>query len=148
MIFTGLKYNVLSEISSGLLAILLCYNILSSFSPSDKRHRLFLYAALSTLFCTLLDVLAAVCITYPQMFSHGFCTIVSTLFYILLLAVPFLLADYAYDISTAYKNNPKWGFTLCGIIYGIYILVMLINIKTGIVFFYDEKGLYGHGPLK
>ncbi len=148
MILTGLKYNVLAEISSGFLALLLCYNILSFFSPSDKRHRLFLYAALSTLFCTALDVLASVAITYPGMFSHGFCTFVSTVFYILLLAVPFLLAEYAYDVSTAYKHNPKWGFGVCGAVYLLYIVIILINIKTGFVFYYDENGIYGHGPLK
>ncbi len=148
MILTELKYNVLAEISSGLMALLLCYNILSSSFLNDKRHRLFLWAALSTLFCTALDILASYCITFPGTYSHGFCTAVSTFFYILLLAVPFLLADYAYDIATAYKNNPGWGFRLCGIIYLIYISMMLINIKTGFVFYYDENGIYTHGPLK
>ena len=75
-------------------------------------------------------------------------SIVTTLYFLMLLICPFIMTCYVFDIAFTDKKKMR-AFTIsCGIIQAAYILLVLINIKTGWIFRYDPVEGYVRGPLK
>ena len=149
MIFANLDYSVLGEFVSCLLSAVLCVNILFSASFFERRHRLFLIGGISSFLSTFFDIAAAYCITYHSEVPVWICYASSTLFFTFLLAVPFLLCSYAYELAFAYNpKNLKIGYIINISLYAFYILIIITNIKTGLIFRYDPVEGYVRGPLK
>ena len=147
MITLDLPFYVLGEDITCLLCLVLSVNIFTSFSPSEYRHRLFLYADLSTFFAALINIASVICIANYKILPLALCTGVSTLYFICLLMTPLFLSSYALDMSfpQAYKRVCLF---INYLIFTLYLLVFLLNIKTGWVFRYDSEFGYVRGPLK
>ena len=148
MNFVALQYNIIGEVITCVFALILCCNILVSFSLYDRRHRLFFYGGVASFLSAFFDIFAVICITNYKNFPIPLSTAVSTLFFIFLIAIPFFLASYANDVAFAYKKCKKYTYCLSGVVYGIYLLIVLLNIKTGWIFRYDPELGYVRGPLK
>ncbi|MCR4578880.1 MAG: EAL domain-containing protein [Treponema sp.] len=148
MEFGASGYYILGEVITASMSILLCINILLTFSAYDKRQRLFLYAGISTFFAAAFDIGTVFCETYYQQLPLGFSTLISTLFFIFLMFTPFAMSDYVIDIAYTLRKNKKLGYSINGIVYAIYLLIVLINISTGWIFKYTPDKGYIRGPLK
>lgn len=143
-----LSYQILGEIVICILSAVLCFNIFATFSPYERRHRLFLYAGIDSFLTTLFDIAAVICITYYKTIPLWVGTLFSTIFFLLLAVGTFLMSSYVIEIALTYKNKQKVGYMINGIIYLLYALFILINIKTGWLFRYDAELGYIRGPLK
>lgn len=148
MSFAALQYNIIGELITCVFALILCCNILVSFSLYDKRHRLFFYGGVSSFLAALFDIFAVICITNYKTVPIALSTTVSTIFFIFLIAIPYSLAVYANDVAFAYKKGKKYTYYLSGVVYAIYLIIVLLNIKTGWIFRYDPELGYVRGPLK
>jgi len=148
MNFASLQYNIIGELITCVFSLILCCNIVISFSLYDRRHRLFLYGAVSSFLAAFFDILAVFCITNFDTIPIVISTCVSTIFFIFLIAIPFLLASYAADVAFAYKSTIKIAYSVSGIVYVVYLFIVLVNIKTGWIFRYDPVEGYVRGPLK
>ena len=120
MDITSLDYHCLGELVTCILSLILCCNIVISFSFYEKRHRLFLYCGVASFFSTLFDIFAVVCITFYQNIPLWVGTSISTIFFIFLIMVPYSLCCYASDIAFAYKSSHASVDYLNGIIYLVY----------------------------
>ncbi|MCR4742685.1 MAG: EAL domain-containing protein [Treponema sp.] len=147
MFSLNLPYYVLGEVITCLLCLVLSVNILTSFSTSEYRHRLFLYADLSTFFAAFINIASVICIAYYKHLPLGVATGVSTLYFIFLLMPPLFLSSYALDMALP-QSIKKIGIILNYLIYTVYLIIILLNIKTGWVFHYDSQLGYIRGPLK
>lgn len=148
MNFASLQYNVIGELITCVFSLILCFNIILSFSLYDRRHRLFLYGSIASFFAAFFDILAVICITNYTKYPVALSTFISTCFFVFLIAIPFLLASYASDVAFAYKSTIKVAYTFSGIVYAIYLIIVFLNIKTGWIFRYDPVEGYVRGPLK
>ena len=148
MEFGASTYYILSEVIACALSFLLIINILLTFSFYDKRQRLFLYATISTLLASFFNVVAVFCITNYRTWSLGFCTLISTLYFMFLMMSPLCMAMYAVDIASAFPKTKKVGFSICGIVYAMYLLTILLNVRLGWIFRYDIEDGYIKGSLK
>lgn len=141
-------YYILGEVITCSLSILLIINILLTFSPYDKRQRLFLYSAVSTFLAAFFDIIAVFCTSYYTRLSLSFCTFISTVFFIFLMFTPFVITNYVTDIAYAHSKIKKIGFSISSLVYTFYLIVIFINLKTGIVFKYTAEEGYVRGPWK
>ena len=148
MDIASLDYHCLGELVTCILSLILCCNIIISFSFYEKRHRLFLYCGASSFFATLFDIFAVICITYYQNIPVWVGTTISTVFFLFLIMVPYSLCCYASDIAFTYKTSNVSIDYVNGIIYALYMVTVLLNIKTGWIFRYDPVEGYVRGPLK
>lgn len=143
-----LDYYVLGEIVTCILSLILCFNIFMSFSFSDIKHRLFMYGGVSSFLASLFDVLSVYCITYYKSVSYIACVSTSTLYFLFLLVIPLVLADYVLNIVGQKSWISKYGHLINGIIYILWVIVILLNIKTGWIFSFDSELGYVRGSLK
>lgn len=148
MNYGNLAYYILGEVITCILSLILCCNIFVSFSLCERRHRLFMYGGISSFIASFFDILAVYCITYYQQIPVGLCTSVSTIYFLFLCTIPFVLCCYASDIAYSYRHiNPFINYINVAI-YTVYIVLVLLNIKTGWIFRYDPVEGYIRGPLK
>lgn len=146
--FFALPYHVLGEIITCVLSLIILVNIITSFSPYELRHRLFLYAGISTFFSAFSNVFAVICIGYYQTLSISLCTFVSTVYFVFLLLPPLYISLYVCDMALTYSPYRIIVQIFNVAIYVCYLIIILINIKTGWVFRYDAVEGYIRGPLK
>lgn len=148
MDLSNLDYYILGEVVTCLLSLVLCYNIFMSFSFSDIKHRLFMYGGVSSFIATLFDIISVVCITYYKDIPYDWCVASSTIFFLFLLGIPLVLADYVLNLTSYKPLFAKVGYSLNGIVYTIWSVIVLLNIKTGWIFRFDAEAGYIRGPLK
>jgi len=146
--FFTLPYHVLGELITSLLSIVLLINILTTFSPYEFRHRVFLYASISTFLAAFVNIFSVICIGHYKELPLYLCTAVSTLYFIFLLLTPYFLCCYVIDMALTFSSRKKLGISINGFIYIFYVIIILLNVKTGWVFRYDPVEGYIRGSLK
>lgn len=144
----NLRYYILGEVVTCILSAVLCFNIFTTFSPYERKHRLFLYSGIASFCSTLFDILAVFCISYYQQVPIALSTTISTLFFLFLLAIPMLLSCYSFEIACVYSHHQKKYYQISGSVFAAYLLIVFLNIKTGWIFRYDAVEGYIRGPLK
>ncbi|MBP5519608.1 MAG: EAL domain-containing protein [Treponema sp.] len=148
MEFGASNYYIIGELITCWVSLLLCVNIVLSFSLYDKRQRLFLYATGATFLAALFDIFSVFAITFYEDIPIPLCTLVSTIYFIFLIVCPYVMSEYALDIAAEHSKYKKVWSTISTSVYIIYLLIILINTKTGWVFRYDFFQGYIRGPLK
>lgn len=143
-----LSYFILGEVVACILSLLLIVIILCSFSPYERKHRLFLYAGIASFGSAFFDILAVICISFYQQVPIAISSVTSILFFTFLLMLPLLLSDYAFEIACTYSGHQKIYYTINGIVYVFYFLLVITSPFTGLIFRYDEQLGYIRGPLK
>ncbi|MBO4706705.1 MAG: EAL domain-containing protein [Spirochaetaceae bacterium] len=142
------NYYIIGELITCWVSLLICTNIFLTFSLYDRRQRFFLYASSSTLFSSLLNIISVYLISHFDESLLVISTIVTTLYFLALLVCPFIMSCYVFDIAFSDPRKRRFLFSLAGIIQTIYMIVVLINIKTGWIFRYDTAEGYVRGPIK
>ena len=148
MYIWNLDYYVLGEVITCLLSFILCCSIFVSFSFYDKRQRIFGWAVVATFLSSLFDIASSFCVSYVEIVPTWIGTICSTLFYLSLCAVPFFISLYAVEISFAYRPEERKKlifFNICCCV--VYLIFIIVNLFTGIVFRYDVQLGYVRGSL-
>lgn len=148
MFFDNLDYYILAEVCTVIFSLVLLYNVFVTFSPYERKHRLFLYATIGCLLSAVFDIISVFCTTYYKVVDTRITIAIQTLFYLMLITVPLLITIYSLDL--AYKNHRR-AKIMVGLSLALYIgyfILLMVNIKTGIVFTADKVNGYQRGPLK
>lgn len=144
--FEKLNYYIFGEAITVLFSIILLYNVLNSFSPYEKKHRLFLYAVISCFLSSLLDVISVFCTTFYTVVNPQVTMAIQSFFYAMLIMTPVCLAGYALEMAFAGRTTVAHYFSM--IVYTCYLILLVINSKTGWIFKVDQVLGYQKGPLK
>ena len=148
MEFGAEHYYLLGEVVTCAMSLLLILNILLTFSRYDRRQRLFLYAAVATCLASAFDIASVFCISFYQRLPLWLCTLVSTFYFIFLMVCPWAISNYAVDIANSISKKIKIGFSINGSIYLFYLIMVLLNIKTGWIFKFTSEEGYVRGSCK
>ena len=141
-------YFIIGEFISCWGSFLICINTMLSYALYDKRQRMFLYAAGSTLLASLFNIFSVHCIASFSPQTAGLCVFSTTLYFIVLLICPFVMSAYVCDMAFQHPKRKTIFYSIGGIIQVIYMIMVLINIKTGWIFYYDDVAGYTRGPFK
>ena len=141
-------FYIIGEFISCWGSLLICINTFLAYALYDKRQRMFLYAAASTFFASFFNILSVRCIASFPARSIALCTFVTTLYFLVLLICPFIMTSYVCDIAFRNPKRKRIFYSTGGIIQAIYMLIVLINTKTGWIFRYDSVLGYTRGPVK
>ena len=143
----NLDEYVLGELITCFLSFILLCNIFVSFSFYDQRQRYFGLSGICCFFSALFDILSSICASYYKFIPSWVGTVVSTLFYLFLIALAFFISCYAVAVAYIYKPAKKRRLImLCYIIFAVYVVIIIANIFTGIVFKHDPVLGYVRGP--
>ena len=141
-------YFIIGEFISCWGSFLICINTMLSYALYDKRQRMFLYAALSTLLASLFNIFSVYCIAHFSSRTIAACIFSTTLYFLVLLICPYVMSSYVCDMAFQHPKRKRIFFSVGGIVQAAYMLVVLINIKTGWIFYYDSTAGYTRGPFK
>ena len=107
-----------------------------------------MYGGVSSFIATFVNVFAVYCISYYKILPLWLGTTASTVYFLFLCMIPYVLSSYASDIAHAYKEKTPVINSINGIVYTIYVIIVFLNIKTGWIFRYTKDMGYVRGPLK
>ncbi len=141
-------YYEIGELISCWGSFLICVNTILSYALYDKRQRFFLYASLSTFFASFFNMLSVYFIEHFTEHSHFVCTFITSLYFLTLLICPFIMTSYICDMAIENNKIKKIIYRGCSILQVIYTLIVIINTKTGWIFYYDTVEGYIRGPVK
>ncbi len=141
-------YYIVGEIITCWGAFLICINTLLSYALYDRRQRFFLYAAGGTLVASFLNILSVYNIATYSEHSHFICMLVTTLYFFFLLFCPFIMTSYVCDMAIQSKRKKQVLNSILGIVQTLYFIFVIINVKTGWIFTFDDETGYVRGPLK
>ena len=141
-------YYVIGELITCWGAFLICVNTILSYVLYDRRQRFFLYAALSTFFASLFNMISVYNISHFTQHSHFTCTLITTLYFFSLLICPFFMTMYICDIAIQDTRAKKIFYSGIGIFQTVFLLMVIVNVKTGWIFYFDDTLGYVRGPLK
>ena len=143
----NLDYFILSEVTVCFLSVLLCVNVFATFSCYERTHRLFLYSAISSALSTLFDVISVFCITNYTQWNVTTAYVINFLYFAFLIAVPFFISQYVYTLTYVKYKSRIFGYVLPSVLFTAYVLILILNFKTGWVFTFDNINGYKQGPL-
>ena len=142
------EYYVIGELITCWVAFLICVNTILSYALYDKKQRFFLYAALSTFFSSLFNILSAYYIAYLTEYSFFLCHLFTSLYFLTLLISPFIMTSYVCTLTIQSEKKRKIFNCVLGSVEALYSLIVIINTKTGWIFSLDITNGYIRGPLK
>ncbi|WP_407397216.1 EAL domain-containing protein [Treponema sp.] len=119
-----------------------------SFYLKDERNLAFLCCAILGFLTPLTNIISIECITGFPRHSITFSTFIAEVYFILLGMQMMFYSSYCYSFISTFKKHRKLFHIFLGIPFAIYIIIMLLNLKTGWVFKYDETSGYTRGPFK
>ncbi len=141
-------YYIIGELITCWGSILICINTLLSYALYDKHQRYFLIASSSTLAASLFNIISIYFISYFSEYPLYLCTIFTTLYFLVLLICPCIMTCYVFDMAIQDQNKVrKYKFIACFILLA-YIFLIILNLTTEWIFYYDEVQGYIRGPLK
>lgn len=143
-----LPYEVMGECVSAILSLVLLINIITSFTWSSKKERYFFIAVLGCFLSCVSDVFSVYTIAHYQLFPIIVCKLISSVYFITLVIIPFALVGYAYEVADPYREKESHFVIVIELIFSAYVIIMLINILTGWVFTFKPGIGYIRGPLK
>lgn len=148
MQFENLRYYILGEVVTVIITILLCYNVFTSLSPYEKRHRLFMYASVACLLSPLFDILSVIANSNYPLVNSTVCLTFATFFYIFLPVVPVMMFGYAVELAYPYQEKISFFHLIIMGSYIVYFIFLIINLFTGCIFYIDPVAGYSKGPFK
>ena len=125
MFFENLDYYILGEVVTVIVSVLLLYNVFASFSPYERRHRLFMYACVGCFLSALFDIISVFTNTYYTQVNQTLSFLVSTLYYVFLLIVPVAMAGYSLELAYAYREKTHPLYPALWVIYCLMNLVLV-----------------------
>lgn len=141
-------YNILGEICVLILSGIMLFNLCMSFSVYDHIHRLFFLCALLVFSSTLTNILSINCIHNFGRYPLSLCTFVTTLYFIQMGLIPYSFTLYGYNFASSHHRHRRNMYSILTFPLIVYILFVLINIKTGLLFHYDPVDGYVRGSFK
>lgn len=141
-------YNILGEITVAILSSIMMINFITSFTLKERRHKIFLLCILAIVSSTMVNIWSTRIISSYSEEKYPLAMFVTTLYFILLCSPTMMFAIYVYDFVSVEKRHKKQLYSILCIPYFVYLVFIVLNIKTGWVFSYDKTLGYVRGPLK
>ena len=138
-------YNVYFEMA-GAIILSIIYAYLKVIYPKksvslQKYSRMFAVLIVAN----ILDIVSAVMNEYATSFSNIFLMIFNTLYFCSIIVLQ--ISYFEYVLTFLNKDIKKWIKILNAAVLGIYLILLIVNIFTGWIFYFNEASVYSRGPL-
>ncbi len=141
-------YYVIGELVASWGSLLICITTLLSYALYDKHQRYFFGASLATFLASFFNLFSVYFISHFNEKPLYLCTLITTLYFLVLLICPCLMTCYLLDMTVQNKKRMRVLFAICFSFLVAYMLMVLLNLHTGWIFHYDPVEGYIRGPLK
>ena len=119
-------YYIIGEVITCWGAFLICLNTLMSYVLYDKQQRFFLYAASSTFFTSLFNIISVNNISHFSERPIFLCVFITSIYFFLLLICPFVMTTYVCDLAIQNKKRKRVLNLILVIVQNFYFLFHLL----------------------
>lgn len=140
-----LIYNVHYEVAAAIFLIVIYGYLRLQYTTKSNSTQKFMRLVLLTVCVNIADIFTAIVISNPDIFPQWL-NLISNTIYLEMLAV-LLFCVIGYIESCLSDQNFKNNSIFTRSVFALYSALLVSNMLTGWVFYYDDKGMYTHGPL-
>ena len=142
----GLTYNIYFGVSAIVFMIILVVYSKITYSMESRRNREFYKLTIYVLIADILDVATAVTISYGAVVPPLLNTLLNTCYFAGNAVLCYQFLKYATFCVKSFEGEPKVaiGYKIVMCLQGA---LLIANIFTGWMFYFDEAGTYTHGPV-
>ena len=138
-------YNVYFEVAATGFVVLLLVYLHIEYPNASESNRRFREMVAWLLAADIMDVITAIMIDNGTLIPPSVNIIVNTLYFITSAGMAISFVKY---IDAFVQSDKNRYFVLFGnSVLVIYIVLMFLNLFTGWIFTFNEKGEYIHGPI-
>lgn len=143
-----LIYNIDFEVCTLVMLLLVLANIPLHNTVRTFSNRIFILFLVCGLFDVVFDIVSAITMSMPEVYSKGTLWFMLQCYFILQVSMPFLLYLYTRSLHGALsrKNKLPTLFSVLG--YGIMLGIVVTNPFLHGLSYFDEVGGYHYGPLR
>lgn len=138
-----MTYNISYDIAAILILTVLSLALNTVYFTSAKRSKMFRRYVYCVFINALLDIITAYTIVYAQHIPDFLNQLLNSAYQFSSAFTVYVAISYVVDYT---KCSNKVDRIIDIILGGVYVLMLSVNIFTGIVFYFDN-GEYIHGPL-
>ncbi len=138
-------YNIYYEVAAiGFVAILLLYLHIEypKASESNRRYRQWVTWIL---ICEIIDVLVCLLMEHSHELPAVVCMLANTVYFMSTAGLFYSFCKYLHTFVV--NRFSDIYMRIMDVLCVLYLALMVVNIFTGWVFYFDDNGIYYHGPL-
>ena len=145
-----IKWSVSTEVFSLILLFILLLNFHErrwGDFPQRRLYRLCLHLSVATI---VLNILCTYFISLQDCIPLWADMLCNSAYFLLIVAVSTIVAYYICRLLYEHvfqREGLRRFRRLLAVLYLLYVLLILVNLRTGLVFYFDEWDRYQRGPL-
>lgn len=140
----NLDYNIYFEVSAAFFMLFQTMYIILQYDMKVHRNLIFCIMSVFVLVANILDVITAVYISNPGMISITANKLGNTAYFITDGILSYMFLIYALEFGTRIGKRDKASKSEKLLIIA-YMIVLVTNWNTHIIFYFDDAGRYIHG---
>ncbi|MCR5503448.1 MAG: response regulator [Lachnospiraceae bacterium] len=138
-------YNVHYEVAALVFLVVIYAFFEIQYASNTESARYFRKVSILMIIDTSLDVITAITIGYAKIVPRGINIFLNMLYFLLSV---FLLYHYVLYICSFFQKDPSpLNRKINTVIAWSYAGLQVVNLFTGITFYFTPEGEYKHGPL-
>ncbi len=140
-------YNIDFLVAALVFLLLLFYHFLSQRKVYNANNRVFIFFIVIGITDIIFDIICTALISMNRPNLAGITNITLTILYLMQAIVPYAMFCYTQTLRNCEEEKLRKAMFLPGIPVGMLILLILANMKCGLLFYFDANGTYTRGPL-
>lgn len=144
------KWILSAEIFSLIIILILMLNFYERRWKDFPQRKIYFLCLLASTGSIMLNILCVYTISYAWSMPVWVNILCNSMYFLLITAVSSIIAYYLMYLlfEHIYHRSALQRFKkiLC-LLYGIYFLLILYNVSSKVVFYFDENRIYRRGPL-
>lgn len=140
-------YNIDFLVAALVVLLLIFYHFLSQRKVYNANSRIFTFFIVIGISDIIFDILCTALISMERPELAGITNVTLTALYIMQATVPYAMFCYTQTLRNAAEEKLKKSMVVWGIPFGLLLGLILLNMKCGVLFYFDAAGRYTRGPL-
>lgn len=144
--FLGMQlvYNVNYEVAAILFLIVMLIFMWMQYADSTESAKSFRRLLIVLIFTNMMDILTAIDISYADKLPYWFNMFSNMCYFMAGSVLLFMYVNYIRSFCR--KNTGKVNIIVSNIVFGLFSLLQIVNLFTGLVFDFKDN-VYVHGPV-
>ena len=117
---------------------------------SNNRRKIYQVCLWISVLTIFLNIVCVHMVTHPFMVSQGMNVVCNSLYFILCIVTCSVMAVYMFALTLEHVYNKhclRIAGTIVFLLNIIFLGIVLWNLKSGVLFYFDENRIYTRGPL-
>ncbi|MGN0318220.1 MAG: response regulator [Lachnospira sp.] len=139
-------FNVYFEVSSAIFTLVLYTYFVMQYDMHEEINKVFQRLLIFTFLANVFDVVSGIAINHGDLIPRVINLLLNTTYFVIDAIMGLYFGIYfTMKVDKSVEKNKLLIINYCGV--GLFVILLIINIFTGIIFSIGPNGEYIHGPI-